>query len=221
MSSPGLLRRVVVPALVALAMVAVTAALLVGRARIEAQRELRTAEALAAGGKTDEAIVHARRAAEWYTPGDPHVSDAYQKLIALARMSESRGDPASALLAWRAVRHAVLSSRWAVIAYDGELAQANAAIARLAASSGAPASIGAPPADELQQSLADGLLRNVHPRTGWVLVMLLGFALLAGGAGYATQRGAGNQGYRWSLVRWPLLVAAAGAVAWALGIWFA
>ena len=221
MSSPGLVRRVALPALVALALVVVTVALLVGRVNIEGQRELRTAESLSAAGKTELAILHARRAAEWYAPGAPHVPAAYQKLVALARLSESRGDPASALLAWRAVRHAALSSRWAVVSYADELQQANASIARLASRSSTSASIGAPPVEELQGNLAEGLSRDVHPRTSWVAVMLLGFAMLAGGAGYAVQRGATGQGYSWLQARWALAVAAAGAVAWALGVWFA
>lgn len=216
-----MLRRIAVPAVLATLLTAGTFGLLVGRVRIEGQKELRTAESLAAAGKTELAIVHARRAAEWYVPGAEHVPAAYQKLIALARLSEARGDPASALLAWRAVRHAALSSRWAGSSHEPDLQLANVSIARLAARVTTAPAIGAPTAEELQQTLADELARDVHPRTGWVAVMLCGFMTLAGGAWHAARRGATQGGYAWASVRWGLMAAGIGAVAWSLGVWFA
>lgn len=216
-----MVRRLLLPAIVALAVAVCTIGLLYGRVRIEGDRELRTAEALSASGKTEQAIVHARRAAEWYAPGAPHVPAAYDKLVALARLSESRSDSSTALLAWQAVRHAALSSRWARVAYDDKLVQANAAIARIAARSPSAATIAAPPPEELRDSLAEGLARDVHPRTPWVMVLLAGFMLMAGGVGWFLRNGFDAEKLVWSRAKWGIILAAVGAASWAVGVWLA
>ncbi len=222
MNRNGFVGRATLPATLAVAILGATGFMLVSHARAEGERELRTAESFAAAGKTDQAISHARRAAGWNVPYSPHVPAAYDKLIALARGSEARGDPAVALSAWRAVRHAALSSRWFAVSHEEHLYQADTAIARLSARQTAFAGIAAPPQDELQNTLADSLAREIHPHAAWAALMVAGFFALCTGLAQAVLRGAGGPtGYTWPKVRIGAALAAAGAAAWAAGIWFA
>jgi hypothetical protein len=103
--------------------------LAVGRAAIAA------ADAAAARSDWPEVIVQARSAAEAMMPGSPWPQGGYRRLEAVGHDAEARGDDATALLAYGAMRTAALETRapghggerWRGIAEDG--------LARVAASS--------------------------------------------------------------------------------------
>ena len=77
-------------------------------------------------GKPAEAIRSYEAAARWYVPLAPHVDTAYAKLRALT------AGP-NALLAWRAIRSAARATRSLWQPHAADLADAEAAIARLEA----------------------------------------------------------------------------------------
>jgi hypothetical protein len=84
-----------------------------------------------------EAIGHARRALAWYVPLAPHVRVARERLVALAREAERRGQSEVALSAWRAVRQGARSARTALPSADASTA--DEAIATLLARTDQPA----------------------------------------------------------------------------------
>jgi hypothetical protein len=194
--------------------------LLTARVLREGERELRTAEALAAAGNLDEAIVHARRSASWYAPGAPHVPVAYAKLASIAQMAEGRGDAATALVAWRAVREAALSTRWIVVPHRDELAVANASIARLASKGNQPPGARVRDPDELQQQLHQMLAQERHPRAPWVVTLLAGFTAMTAGLVAMGLFGFTPKGeWNWKRMRVGAGAAVVGLVAWALALW--
>ncbi len=95
----------------------------------------RSTEALRAKDPT-EAIGHARRALAWYVPFAPHVRVARERLVALAREAERRGQSEVALSAWRAARQGARSARSALPSADASTA--DEAIATLLARSEPP-----------------------------------------------------------------------------------
>lgn len=78
-------------------------------------------------GKPELAIRSYEAAARWYVPFAPHVDAAYGKLRGLT------GDTPTGLLAWRAIRTAARATRTLWQPHAADLADADAAIARLAA----------------------------------------------------------------------------------------
>ena len=220
MSRGGAALRVAGRVLLALGVLVAVGGLLTARVLREGERELRTAEALASTGKLDEAVVHARRSASWYAPGAPHVAPAYAKLAAIAQTAEGRGNPATALAAWRAVREAALSSRWVVVPHRDELAVANASIARLAAKGQQPPGGRAQNAEELQQQLHQMLAQERHPRVPWVVTLLAGFTAMTAGLIAMGMFGFTPKGqWDWKRLRVGGGVALVGVVAWALALW--
>lgn len=212
--------RIVARVALGLAIAAALSSVLTIRALVEGQRELRASGILLASGDLEQAIVRARRSASWYVPGAAHVPAAYERLLGIARVAEGRSDTATALYAWRAVRSAALSSRWLTQPHRAELAMANASIARL--SSVQPRPQGAPQRSSAQaeQDALAALSRNERPFTGWVIVMLAGFAMFAGGMTQVALRAVDDSGaLALGRVRPGLIVAAAGALAWILALW--
>ena len=195
-------------------------ALMAARALREGQRELRASGALLASGDLEQAVVRARRAASWYVPGAPHVPQAYERMIGIARVSEGRADPKTALFAWQAVREASLSSRWIKTPHQRELAEANAAIARLSARRPQPQAALERSETERERASYALLSRQELPYVGWAIVMIAGFALFSAGLGWFSIRAVDEAGrLAWVRVRPALIVAGAGALAWVVALW--
>ena len=212
----GILAKVVI----ALGLVAGAGGLLTARVVQQGERELRTAEALAASGNLEDAVVHARQSAQWFAPGAPHVPAAYAKMISIARLAEGRGDPKTALFAWQAVRTSALSTRWVLVPHEDELAVANASIARLAAKQPTPPGARVQDPADIQQKLHMLLARKDRPRLPWVATLLAGFAALSAGLVHIGWKGfAGEKGLELRRVRVGAIVAAVGLVAWVLALW--
>jgi hypothetical protein len=122
------------------------------------------------------AIGHARAAAEAVLPGSPYPRRGYERLDRIARESESRGDDATALAAWRAMRAAagetsglgVPSGEWRTRADEGLLRAASRA---------------APAPDPAR--LGELLARDPQPPTA---ALLLVAAALAAAAAWLTRR---------------------------------
>ena len=186
----------------------------------QGEMELKSAEALANAGEFDEAIVHARQSASWFVPGAPHVASAYARLADIASICEGRGDTKTALFAWHAVRTATISSRWAEITHERELAVADASIARL--SSKQPVALGAADRDPegIQRKLHEILSRNDRPRVPWIAALLGGFVCMIVGLVSTAWRGYSPGGKPVHLRQVPgLIIAAIGLLAWVLALW--
>jgi len=189
----------------------------------QGEYELRSAEALAATGNLEDAVVHARQSASYFVPGAPHVPAAYAQLISIARTAEGRSDTNTALFAWHAVRTCALSTRWIVVPHQEELTIANVSIARLSAKQ--PITLGSATRDpaEIQQKMLTILARNDRPRMPWVFVLLGGFGTICAGLLHMDWKGlgAGDDQERRSFkpMRTGAILAAAGLVAWALALW--
>jgi hypothetical protein len=159
-------------------------AALTARMVVEGEAELKTSDAAFDRGDLPDATLHARRAAILYAPGAPHVTGAFERLRAIALGAESLGDVAMARRAWGAVRGAALENRHVTLPHAAELALANANLARL----------NALPRGGDRQVAAKLLARDETPRSPWVLVLGLGFALFASGLVLAAQRGVSPSG---------------------------
>jgi hypothetical protein len=160
------------------------------------------------------ATARAREAAAWYAPGAPHVNAAYGRLVHIARTTEAEGNRESALLAWRAVRTAIIDSRWLLDTHEPELAAANRAILRLSAPEATPAMT-----DEqrTQDRLLEILLaRRERARAPYVLLILgAQITMLASGGvfvGLARVKIA---------PRWPLVGVGVGVALYTLAVWLA
>jgi hypothetical protein len=94
-------------AAVLLAIVAVATA----RETALGRSELEAADRAAAAADWLEAIAHARAAAEAVAPGSPWPERACGRLESIGRDAEARGDQATALLAYGALRSAAIATR--------------------------------------------------------------------------------------------------------------
>ena len=168
---------------------------------------------------SEEAIRGWRRAARWYVPFAPHVSDAYDRLEALAQLAEKKGDLRTALAAWQGVRGSILATRSFYTPHEERLAPANHKIAELMAKLDP-----SPPAEMSGPQLAawhyELLARDESPSVVWSLVALIGFALWIGGGILFAVRGVSADD---RLVRRPAITAGvaimAGLVVWLLGLY--
>ncbi len=151
-------------------------ALLVVRVLVGAHGELTRADALRADDDLDAAIVHYRRAAKWYAPGNPWSTEALEALRQLAATAEADGETERALAAWRGVRGAILATRSFYVPHPERLAEADAHLADLMASLPPPPIDADKSRDQLRaEHLA--LLRDVpRPHVGWTLLALIGFS---------------------------------------------
>jgi hypothetical protein len=141
------------------------------------------------GGDNEEAIRWWRRAARWYVPLAPHVSDAYDRLETLAAEAEKKGDLATAMAAWQGVRGSILATRSFYVPHQERLEPANRRIAALLArmEGGAPD----PGKTEAQRATWHYQLldRDEAPDVGWSVLALLGFLIWLGGGALFAWRG--------------------------------
>lgn len=181
------------------------------------EAELRRSDDALERGEVEEAVVHARRAASFYAPWAPHVSDAYRRMIALATAAEEHHRRDTATFAWRSVRQAALDTRWLMAPHAPDCERAEREVARLSAL-GVHENVSPDPLIESRQL---ALLRHDdRPRVGWTLVLLLGMLTAGAGIFFASDAVAGSAG-RLDLRQGkrPLLVAAVGVLAWLLAWW--
>jgi len=201
------------------ALVVVGLAVWTARVVVSGEAELRASDAALDRGEVEDAVVHARRAASLYAPGAPHVTDAYRRLVALALAAEAHHRRDTALFAWRSVRQAALDSRWLLTPHASDKGHAEEEIARLSALG---VHENAEP-DRLIEARQLSLLRHdERPRTGWIVVLLLGVAAMAIGATRATRSASGTAGrLDWTAAKRDGLLALAGLVAWLFAWWLA
>lgn len=144
--------------------------------------ELHTAMQLERTGDLDFAIVHYRRAARWYLPFSPVVSQALDHLANLGEGATRAKDPERALSAWRAVRAAILSTRSFYTPNAERLRTANGKIADILSTHDVPPmDKGKTPATLRAEHLAL-LTAERRPHVLWALLALLGFATWVFGA---------------------------------------
>ena len=162
-------------ALAALVVVA-TAAVLTVREVAVGQAEVAAADAAAARSDWGDAIVHARAAAESLVPGSPWPARGWSRLEAIGHDAEARGDDATAMLAYGAMRTAALATRAPGSGSDRWRTKAEDALARVGSYR---KDVGAPQAPA--GSMLDALRETEPPPTGTLaLLALAGLAMLGG-----------------------------------------
>jgi hypothetical protein len=162
-------------ALAALVVVAATATL-TARELAVGQAEVTAADAAASRSEWGDAIVHARAAAEALVPGSPWPARGWERLEAIGHDAEARGDDATAMLAYGAMRSAALATRAPGSGRDRWRSKADESLARVAAYR---KEVGGPVASAT--SMLDALRDNEPPPTGTVALLgLAGVAMLGG-----------------------------------------
>lgn len=194
----------------------------VTRAFYDGGRALSRAKAAESAGELDDAVRWYRRAARWYVPGAPHVSDAYDALERVARQAEEDDNPMLALDAWRGVRNSVLATRSFYVPFEERLEPANRRIAALMARvEGAEADPGKTEA-EREQWHYELLERDDAPSVFWSLVALLGFAgWLGGGFLFAFRGVTADDRLDARPAAASGVLVAVGLVVWMLGLYYA
>lgn len=209
-----------VRALALLAVVGLVLAIATTRVVLAGEEEIAASTDALRAGDPHEATVRARRAAGWYVPGAPHVRVAYERLVALGVAAEGKGDRETALLAWRGVRSASLETRWLLTPHADDLARANAAIARLDATSPRPLAADTTAPGVLEQAQLDALLRSETPRTPWIVALLLGLVAWTSGALWAFRRGITDTGhFVGRRLVGPGVLFFGGVVVWLVALW--
>jgi len=144
--------------------------------------EMAAADEAAARSDWDDAIWHARAAAEAFVPGSPWPERGMKRLDAIAHDAATRGDRPVALLAYGALRTAALAARAPSSPNTGWRSRAEDGLAQLAASPDVPAaheSANAMRAD--LKDLAMPSLWTLSALSASVLTILVGLAGLARG----------------------------------------
>lgn len=157
-------------------------------------------------GKPIEAAGSYEAAARWYLPLAPHVDAAYARLRALA----GNDDPAVQLAAWRAIRSAARATAGLWTPHASDLADADAAIARLEARQMGAASPG-PTTAAREAWYRDRLGRDTRASHGAAIVAALGVLIWLAGA-FALARASSGK-----LLRAGIMLA--GLVCWAAGLY--
>jgi hypothetical protein len=182
------------------------------RAVLDGEREIAASDAAFDANDLHGTIAHARRAASAYAPSAPHVERGYQRLLAVARGAEATGRPELAMLAWQAVRAAVLESASLWHPFSERLEEANRNLARL--------SVSKTLAEGERRETAQRLFREAQSqsvqRAPWG-ALLAGGLLLAGlGLGWFAARALALDGrIEWRRGRWGLLTFGLGSALWA------
>ncbi|HSK01905.1 MAG TPA: hypothetical protein VK932_11715, partial [Kofleriaceae bacterium] len=192
------------PLLVIAALVLAGLGALAIRVVLEGRGALAEGDDWMARDRPAEAIRAYETSARWYLPLAPHVDEAYDRLRALATSE----DLAVSLAAWRAIRSAARTTRGLWPPHAGDLAAADAAIARLSARhpSAGPAGDTVAAREAWYQTR---LARDPRPSPGAAALAVLGILLWVGGTVALVRRGIDAQG---SVIRRPALASAASIV---------
>ena len=187
------------------------------RAVLEGQEQMAESDRAFNAGDLRGATVHARRAAVLYAPGAPHVSQAFERLIAISVGSEAAGNAELAELGWSAVRGAALETRHLWVPFAAELKRSNQNLARIASSSPVARDDAA---EQIHEQAARELARDDAPSAAWVSALIAGFALAALGLGFTAGFGISKDG-RFVLAgaRLGLLLTGVGALLFAIAAW--
>jgi len=160
-------------------------------------------------------------AARWYLPLAPHVDDAYLGLRYIAGSPEV--DPATSLAAWRAIRSAAHATRSLWTPHTADLADADAAIARLSAQDPGAGKLDekdagtATPDEKSREAWHRGrLAREVRPAVGAAAIAGLGILLWLAGVISLVRRGIDRTG---AWLRRPAVLSGAAIVV-GLVLWF-
>ena len=171
-------------------------------------RAIDDADAALAQPNVPRAIVRSRDAAEAVVPGSPYPTRGYERLEAIARDAESRGDDATASSAWEAMRAAGLATRGLFVKTEARIALATESLVRL---NGAPQSADGEPKAGNGRVSSDALLDSLHrtetPPTLSFILLALGASAFFGGVARLAWGSSGT-----SFVKWPLAVAVAGGL---------
>jgi hypothetical protein len=144
------------------------------------RREVAAAQAAVVRSDWPEAIARARAAAEAFVPGSPWPEQGKQRLDAIGRDAEARGDDETALLAYGALRTAALATRspfGLLSPGDRWRTTAERGVARVAASRAGVSAVRGAPAEPL---LDDP--RDAQPPGIWRFVMLAAASVAVLGA---------------------------------------
>jgi hypothetical protein len=160
----------------------VVLAVLAVRVVTSSHAELARADDLRQRGEIETAIVHYRRAASWYAPGNPHVVDALTDLAEIGGAAEDEGDVERALLAYRSIRGAILTTRSTYTPHQDRLARANQRIAALMAAEDPPPMDAGKTQTELEAEHLALLTETRRPSVLWSLVLIAGFLAWVFGA---------------------------------------
>ena len=185
-------------------------AMIVIRVVWSARAEYHAADDALARHDTAEAIVHLRRAARWYAPGNPYVTRSLDGLAEIANRAEIAGDTKTARAAWEAIRTSILATRGLYTPYADRLEPANRHIAALLAREDTGANA------EWHYAL---LARDDQPIVGWTVLALVGFCGWIAGAFGFILRGVDHEDHlRPRAALWSAVVIVAGYAAFLVGL---
>jgi hypothetical protein len=174
------------------------------------RRDVAAAQAAVARSDWPEAIARARAAAEALVPGSPWPEQGRQRLDAIGRDAEARGDDETALLAYGALQTAALATRtpFASLSSGGRWRTvAERGVARVAGPRAGAGSPGGAPAESV---LDDA--RGAQPPGIWTFALLAAASAgVLGGLARLAQPGQSERG-----VRGAQAVALLGFVAYAI-----
>lgn len=164
-------------------LLAIAARVVVGSAM-----ELDRGDVAMAGGDAEGARMHWRRSAAWYAPGNPYDDRALDRLETLAAEAEQAGAIDDAVLAWRAIRSAIVGARGLTTPHAERLERAQTKIATLMLQQEQAPMDSDLSDSELRERYAAMLAGPRGPSSGGALLALFGFALFVGAAFRMSQR---------------------------------
>jgi hypothetical protein len=144
--------------------------------------ELERGDAAMEAGDLAGARMHWRRAAAWYAPANPYDERALQRLEGMASEAEEAGAIDEAVLAWRAIRSAIVGARGLTSPHAERLARANERIATLMLQQEQAPMDSDRSDSELRESYAALLAEPPGAGLGGALLALVGFLLWVGAA---------------------------------------
>ena len=156
--------------------------LLLGRVVWSSQQELEIGRTASTDGDDVTAVLHLGRAAHWYTPGNPYVSEALDELHRIGRQAEMEGHVELALSAYRTIRSSCLGTRSFYTPNSDRLTTANRRIASLMAHQDPPPMDRGKTVDQRRDEHF-ALLENVEqPHPFWSILACLAFFGWVGGS---------------------------------------
>ncbi len=174
---PGLRRALRALAIAGAVLLAVSARVVVGSAM-----ELDRGDAAMDGGDLEGARMHWRRSAGWYAPANPYDERALDRLEDLAAEAEENGAIDDAVLAWRAIRSAIVGVRGLTTPHADRLARAESKIATLMLQQEHAPMDSDLSDSELRERYAELLENPPGADLGGALLALFGFFLWVGAA---------------------------------------
>lgn len=180
---PGARRLLRALAIGGAVLLAIAARVIVGSAM-----ELDRGDAAMAGGDPEGARMHWRRSAAWYAPANPYDERALERLENLANEAEGAGAIDDAVLAWRAIRSAIVGTRGLTTPHADRLARANEKLATLMLQQEHAPMDSDLSDSELKESYVGQLADPPGPALGGTFLALFGFLLWVGAAFRMSQR---------------------------------